>query len=224
MTISSPARQVWLSRLQVINWGVFDGYHDVHLSRNGTLITGASGSGKSSLLDAVSLAFLSASRRNFNASSDSTAAGSNLGKRTVDKYIRGLWGERQEAGERAKPMYLRGSGPAWSAVAITYTGSDDTVITGLVLKWLAAGADTDASSSYHLINADADILELCNTWRDKNYARSVFESAGWRGKRDNERWYLDQLYSKIGIHGSTAALQLLGKAKSLKSVGGLGES
>ncbi|MDV3219407.1 ATP-binding protein [Mycobacterium avium] len=221
MTTSSPARQVWLSRLQVINWGVFDGYHDLHLSRNGTLITGASGSGKSSLLDAVSLAFLAASRRNFNASSDSTAAGSNLGKRTVDKYIRGLWGERQEAGERAKPMYLRGSGPAWSAVAITYTGSDDTVITGLVLKWLAAGADTDASSSYHLINADADILELCNTWRDKNYARSVFESAGWRGKRDNERWYLDQLYTRIGIHGSTAALQLLGKAKSLKSVGGL---
>lgn len=60
MTTNSPERQVWLSRLQVINWGVFDGYHDLRLSRAGTLITGASGSGKSSLLDAVSLAFLSA--------------------------------------------------------------------------------------------------------------------------------------------------------------------
>jgi uncharacterized protein YPO0396 len=221
LTTSPAVRQVWLSRLQVINWGVFDGYHDLRFSRAGTLITGASGSGKSSLLDAVSLAFLSAARRNFNASSDSTAAGSNLGKRTVDKYIRGLWGERQHPGERAKPMYLRGEGPAWSAVAVTYVGSDDTVITGLVLKWLAPGADTDASSSYHLINAEADILDLCNEWRDKGSSKTVFESAGWRGKRDNERWYLDRLYAEIGIHGSTAALQLLGKAKSLKSVGGL---
>lgn len=224
MTTSSPgslARQVWLSRLQVVNWGVFDGYHDIRFSRTGTLITGASGSGKSSLLDAVSLAFLSAARRNFNASSDSTTPGSKLGKRTVDKYIRGLWGERQQPGERAKPMFLRGEGPAWSAIAVTYTGSDDTVITGLVLKWLAAGADTDASSSYHFTRADADILDLCNAWRDKGYAKAVFESAGWQGKRDNERWYLDRLYDAIGIQGSTAALDLLGKAKSLKSVGGL---
>jgi len=220
-TSSDPLRQVWLSRLQVINWGVFHGYHDIRFSQTGTLITGASGSGKSSLLDAISLAFLSATRRNFNASSDSTAVGSSLGKRTVDKYIRGLWGERQQPGERAKPMFLRGEGPAWSAVAVTYTGSDDTVITGLVLKWLAAGADTGASSSYHLIRKDADILELCNAWRDKGYAKAVFESAGWQGKRDNERWYLDRLYADIGIHGSTAAVQLLGKAKSLKSVGGL---
>ncbi|ASF10909.1 hypothetical protein NBRGN_065_00390 [Nocardia brasiliensis NBRC 14402] len=220
-TTSAIQRQVWLSRLQVINWGVFDGYHDIRFSRAGTLITGASGSGKSSLLDAVSLAFLSAKRRNFNASSDSTAIGSNLGKRTVDKYIRGLWGERQQPGERPKPMFLRGTGPAWSAVAVTYTGSDDTIVTGLVLKWLAAGADTDASSSYHLIKQDADILDLCNTWRDRGYAKAVFESAGWQGRRDHESWYLDRLYAATGIQGQTAALQLLGKAKSLKSVGGL---
>lgn len=120
MTSTSTQRQVWLSRLQVINWGVFDGYHDIRFSRNGTLITGDSGTGKSSLLDAVSLAFLSAQRRNFNASSDDTAAGSRsgMGKRTVDKYVRGLWGERQEPGKRPEPMFLRGEGPAWSAVAV----------------------------------------------------------------------------------------------------------
>ncbi|ORW08034.1 MULTISPECIES: ATP-binding protein [Mycolicibacter] len=223
MTSTSTQRQVWLSRLQVINWGVFDGYHDIRFSRNGTLITGDSGTGKSSLLDAVSLAFLSAQRRNFNASSDDTAAGSRsgMGKRTVDKYVRGLWGERQEPGKRPEPMFLRGEGPAWSAVAVTYTGTDDSVITGLVLKWLAAGAATDSSSSYHLIDADADILDLCNTWSDSGYARSVFESAGWQGKRDREGWYLDRLYAATGIGQQTAALQLLGKAKSLKNVGGL---
>ena len=77
--------QFHLSRLQVINWGVFDGYHSIPFSEGGALIAGASGSGKSSLLDAISLGFLPFNRRNFNASGDNTAAGSSAGRRTVDK-------------------------------------------------------------------------------------------------------------------------------------------
>ena len=220
MTSDADVKQFWLSRLQVINWGVFDNYHDIRFSRRGTLITGSSGSGKSSLLDAISLAFLSSARRNFNASSDVTAAGSSIGKRTVDKYVRGLWGELQNPGERPKQMFLRGRGAVWSAVAVTYTGTDGTMVTGLVLKWLADGADTDAASHYFVINEDADIRELCNAWARRAHDRSVFLNAGWKGDR-RESWYLDRLYSATGIQGSSAALQLLGKAKSLKSVGGL---
>lgn len=219
-TNSAVGRQFWLSRLQVINWGVFDGYHNIAFTRQGTLITGESGSGKSSLLDAISLAFLSSSRRNFNASSDTTAAGSSLGKRTVDKYVRGLWGELKNPGEKPKQMFLRGTGPAWSAIAITYSGTDGSTVTGLVLKWLAAGADTDSSSRYFLIKETADIRDLCNTWAARSYSASVFEGAGWKSHKF-ERPYLDQLYSIIGIQGSAAAQQLLGKAKSLKNVGGL---
>ncbi|MCK5755118.1 MAG: hypothetical protein KAH46_20680, partial [Mycobacterium sp.] len=37
--------QFHLSRLQVINWGVFDGYHSIPFSSGGALIAGASGSG-----------------------------------------------------------------------------------------------------------------------------------------------------------------------------------
>ena len=66
--------QFHLSRLQVINWGVFDGYHNIEFSEGGALIAGASGSGKSSLLDAISLGFLPFNRRNFNASGGNSAA------------------------------------------------------------------------------------------------------------------------------------------------------
>jgi len=92
--------QFHLSRLQVINWGVFDGYHSIPFSSGGALIAGASGSGKSSLLDAISLGFLPFNRRNFNASGDNTAAGSSAGRRTVDKYVRGAWGQRSDGGSR----------------------------------------------------------------------------------------------------------------------------
>ena len=103
--------QFHLSRLQVINWGVFDGYHSIPFSSGGALIAGASGSGKSSLLDAISLGFLPFNRRNFNASGDNTAAGSSAGRRTVDKYVRGAWGQRSDGGT-SRVMYLRGDGTA----------------------------------------------------------------------------------------------------------------
>ncbi|MDV3128629.1 AAA family ATPase [Mycobacterium sp. 21AC1] len=214
-----PTTQFYLSRLQVINWGVFDGYHSIPFSPSGTLITGSSGSGKSSLLDAISLAFLPSHRRNFNASGDTTAAGAGTGKRTVDKYVRGAWGERREGTSR-QIMYLRGTGPAWSAVAVTYTDGAGHAVTGLVLKWLAAEKTSDPGSRYHLIDADRDIFDLCNRWAANGYDASVFRDDGWQGGR-SESQYLAQLYSSIGIRASEAAQQLLGKAKSLKSVGGL---
>ena len=126
------SEQFHLSRLQVINWGVFDGYHSVPISAGGSLIAGASGSGKSSLLDAISLGFLPFNRRNFNASGDQTAAGSSAGRRTVDKYVRGAWGQRSDGGTN-RVMYLRGEGTTWSAVAVTYTSDSGRTVTGLVL-------------------------------------------------------------------------------------------
>ncbi|NMO00405.1 AAA family ATPase [Gordonia sp. TBRC 11910] len=219
----SDVDQYRLSRLQLINWGVFDGYHTIPFSAGGSLITGSSGSGKSSLLDAISLAFLPDHRRNFNASGDATAAGSSSGKRTVGKYVRGAWGERRDGTNATREvMYLRGTGPAWAAISVTYTSTSGTAITGLVLKWLAAGKMTDAHSSYFIYDGDADIVEVCNAWAAGNYSPSIFRERGWRGG-PGEGKYLATLYSLIGIRGSDAAQQLLGKAKSLKSVGGLGQ-
>ena len=221
--MSGQVDQYHLSRLQLINWGVFDGYHSIPFSPNGSLITGSSGSGKSSLLDAISLAFLPDHRRNFNASGDATAAGSSSGKRTVGKYVRGAWGERRDGTNAHREiMYLRGTGPAWAAIAVTYTSSSGEAITGLVLKWLAAGKMTDAHSSYFIYDGDADIVEACNEWAANNYNSAKFRDRGWRGG-PGEGKYLSTLYSLIGIRGSDAAQQLLGKAKSLKSVGGLAQ-
>lgn len=221
--MSTQVDQYYLSRLQLINWGVFDGYHSIPFSTGGALITGSSGSGKSSLLDAISLAFLPDHRRNFNASGDATAAGSSSGKRTVGKYVRGAWGERRDGtGAHREIMYLRGTGPAWAAISVTYTSTSGSSITGLVLKWLAAGKLTDAHSSYFIYDGDADIVDVCNEWAANKYDSAKLRERGWQGG-PGEGKYLATLYSLIGIRGSEAAQQLLGKAKSLKSVGGLAQ-
>ncbi|AFM15626.1 hypothetical protein Mycch_0810 [Mycolicibacterium chubuense NBB4] len=222
--------QFHLSRLQVINWGVFDGYHSIPFSEGGALIAGASGSGKSSLLDAISLGFLPFNRRNFNASGDNTAAGSSAGRRTVDKYVRGAWGQRSDGGT-SRVMYLRGDGTAWSAVAVTYAGDSGRTVTGLVLKWLTGESRNDSSSRFVLGDGDLDIEDVCNRWAAGRFDTGVFKedrgersdgkSQGWRFTTKVESQYLAQLYATIGIRASDAAQQLLGKAKSLKSVGGL---
>lgn len=212
--------QFHLSRLQVINWGVFDGYHDIPFSEGGALIAGASGSGKSSLLDAISLGFLPFNRRNFNASGDNTAAGSSAGRRTVDKYVRGAWGQRSDGGT-SRVMYLRGDGTAWSAVAVTYSSDSGRTVTGLVLKWLTGESRNDSSSRFVLGDGDFDIEDVCNRWAAGRFDTGVFKDSGWRFTTKVESQYLAQLYATIGIRASDAAQQLLGKAKSLKSVGGL---
>lgn len=212
--------QFHLSRLQVINWGVFDGYHSIPFSAGGALIAGASGSGKSSLLDAISLGFLPFNRRNFNASGDNSAAGSSAGRRTVDKYVRGAWGQRSDAGT-SRVMYLRGDGTAWSAVAVTYTGNTGRTVTGLVLKWLTGESRSDSSSRFVLADGDRDIEGVCNRWASGRFDAGVFKEDDWRFSTKVESQYLAQLYATIGIRASDAAQQLLGKAKSLKSVGGL---
>ncbi|MCX2930936.1 AAA family ATPase [Mycobacterium sp. CVI_P3] len=214
------AEQFHLSRLQVINWGVFDGYHDIPFSVGGALIAGASGSGKSSLLDAISLGFLPFNRRNFNASGDNSAAGSNAGRRTVDKYVRGAWGQRSDAGA-SKVMYLRGEGTAWSAVAVSYTSNTGRTVTGLVLKWLTGESRSDSSSRFVLADGDRNIEDVCNRWAAGRFDSTVFKDDEWRFSTKVESQYLAQLYATIGIRASDAAQQLLGKAKSLKSVGGL---
>lgn len=223
------SEQFHLSRLQVINWGVFDGYHSVPISAGGSLIAGASGSGKSSLLDAISLGFLPFNRRNFNASGDNTAAGSSAGRRTVDKYVRGAWGQRSDNGV-SQVIYLRGDGTTWSAVAVTYTSNTGRSITGLVLKWLTGESRSDSSSRFVLGDGDIDIEEVCNRWAAGRFDSGAFKvrgersdgnEVGWRFSTKVESQYLAQLYASIGIRASEAAQQLLGKAKSLKSVGGL---
>ncbi|MFI5509089.1 ATP-binding protein [Mycobacterium sp. NPDC051804] len=211
--------QFHLSRLQVINWGVFDGYHSIPFSSGGALIAGASGSGKSSLLDAISLGFLPFNRRNFNASGDNTAAGSSAGRRTVDKYVRGAWGQRSDGGT-SRVMYLRGDGTAWSAVAVTYASDSGRTVTGLVLKWLTGESRNDSSSRFVLGDGDLDIEDVCNRWASGRFDAKVFTDQ-WRFSTKVESQYLAQLYATIGIRASDAAQQLLGKAKSLKSVGGL---
>src|SRR5258705_1094099 len=203
--------QFHLSRLQVINWGVFDGYHSIPFSSGGALIAGASGSGKSSLLDAISLGFLPFNRRNFNASGDNTAAGSSAGRGTVDKYVRGAWDQRSDGGT-SRVMYLRGDGTAWSAVAVTYSSDSGRTVTGLVLKWLTGESRNDSSSRFVLGDGDLDIEDVCNRLAAGRFDANVFKE-DWRFCAKVGGRHIMQKEATLGVRAADPAPQLPAQAK-----------
>lgn len=100
----SPRRPGFrLDRFEVLNWGTFHKHiWGLNLDGNNALLTGDIGSGKSTLVDAVTA--LMVPRANFN-----KAAGAAAGERSLETYFFGRYkSERGEPGLSSKPVSLRG--------------------------------------------------------------------------------------------------------------------
>jgi uncharacterized protein YPO0396 len=93
-----------LSRLEIYNWGTFhDCIWTLNLNGSNTLLTGDIGSGKSTLVDAVTTLLVPAQRIAYN-----KAAGAESRERSLRSYVLGYFkSERSEAGQSAKPVALR---------------------------------------------------------------------------------------------------------------------
>ena len=93
-----------LQRLEVLNWGTFDRQvwrYELD-GRNG-LLTGDIGSGKSTLVDAVTTLLVPPQRIAYN-----KAAGAQLRERSLRSYVLGYYkSERSEATGNARPVPLR---------------------------------------------------------------------------------------------------------------------
>jgi len=96
-----------MQRLEVFNWGTFDGQVWVlSLDGKNTLLTGDIGSGKSTLVDAVTALLVPANRVSFN-----KAAGADARERTLRSYVLGHYkSERNDVSGASKPVSLREQG------------------------------------------------------------------------------------------------------------------
>lgn len=93
-----------LERLEVYNWGTFDKkVWALQPDGDNCLVTGDIGSGKSTLVDAVTTLFVPAHRAAFN-----KAAGAERKERTLRSYVLGYYKtERSEFGPSSTPVALR---------------------------------------------------------------------------------------------------------------------
>ena len=100
-----------LIRLEVLNWGTFtDKVWSFDLGGRNGLLTGDIGSGKSTIVDAVTTLLLPANRISYN-----KAAGADTRERDLRSYVLGYYkSERSEMTGASRPVALRGrdrSGP-----------------------------------------------------------------------------------------------------------------
>ena len=93
-----------LARLELYNWGTFhDHVWSLGLGGENTLLTGDIGSGKSTIVDAVTTLLLPAQRISYN-----KAAGADTRERSLRSYVLGYYKtERNEVTGATKPIALR---------------------------------------------------------------------------------------------------------------------
>ncbi|WP_366180624.1 ATP-binding protein [Actinomyces timonensis] len=143
-----------LSRIQVHNWGTFNGYHDLPVPRDGLLLTGPSGSGKSSLLDALSAVLVPAKNRRFNAAAQDS--GSTDRARTILSYVRGAY-RRTTDGATGEVVtdFLR-AGATRSGVALTFSQGGEAAesLTLIVLFHVRAATNASDAVAQLLLMAD----------------------------------------------------------------------
>lgn len=162
-----PAATQWkLESLQVINWGGFEGHHTLPFHPDATLLSGGSGTGKSTLLDAYT-ALMMPSSVAFNGASNNAGSGRARneagGQRTLLTYLRGKQGVNDETGGASSENLLRGNGRAtWGAVAGTFVDTTGHAFTALRLYFVPAAAthSNDISQRMATISGDDAHLRL----------------------------------------------------------------
>ena len=139
-----------LTRLELYNWGTFDQrVWSLDANARNTLLTGDIGSGKSTIVDAVTTLLLPANRISYN-----KAAGADTRERSLRSYVLGYYkSERNEVTGTTKPVALR-NGTKYSVILGVFgnEGYDATVAIAQVF-WLR-GADAGGQPDRFFVIAD----------------------------------------------------------------------
>ncbi len=207
-----------LQYLEVFNWGTFDKRVWRFCAGGDTsLLTGDIGSGKSTLVDAVTTLLLPAQKISYN-----KAAGAESKERTLRSYVEGHYkSERIESTGASKAIGLRDH-RSYSVVLGVFgnEGYDETVSLAQVFhqKDRAGQPDRFFVTSPKQLSVETDFADFGS---DLNELRRRLRAAG-ASISQNFPDYARQLRRLLGIH-SDQALELFHQTVSMKSVGNLNE-
>ncbi len=205
-----------LQRLEVLNWGTFDRrIWVVDLDGSNSLLTGDIGSGKSTLVDAVTTLLVPVQKLAYN-----KAAGGEARERTLRSYVLGFYkSERAEVGGSAKPVALRDNNSYSVILGVFHNSGYGKTVTLAQVFWMkdvqGQPARFYSACERQLCIKDdfggfgSDIGQLRKRLRKDNV--SLFESFPPYGAWFRRRFGID----------SEQALDLFHQTVSLKSVGNL---
>lgn len=214
----SLAHGQWrLSRIQVLDWGTFSGHHDLPVPRRGLLLTGESGSGKSSLLDAMSTILVPPGEVHFNAAATDAAGGDR--DRTPMSYVRGAHRKRtDEDTQEIRTAYLR-EGPTSSAVALTWTDGQGGVVSAVRVFHVRGRSlqAQDLRTAFVLLDGEVELpawKPVIASGIDRRRIKVAFPGAF---VQQTYTAFEGRLRARLGIRSQTA-MRLLHRALSAKSL------
>lgn len=208
---------VRLHTVEIVNWGTFDKViWRLDLGGDNALLTGDIGSGKSTLVDAITSLLVPAQKIAFN-----KAAGAETRERDLRSYVLGHYkSERGEAGLSAKPVALRDHNSYSVILARFRNESYGETVTLAQVFWFKEThgqparfyvvADRALSIAEHFSNFGRDINALRKRLRKLPHIE-LFESFPPYGAAFRRRFGID----------SEQALDLFHQTVSMKAVGDL---
>ena len=156
-----------LTRLEVFNWGTFDSrVWTLQLDGRNGLLTGDIGSGKSTLVDAITTLLVSAHRIAYN-----KAAGADSKERSLRSYVLGNYkSERNEATGASKPVSLRDHNSYSVILGVFHNAGYDQTVSLAQVFWMKEsqgqparfflGAEKALSIASDFANFGSDIAKL----------------------------------------------------------------
>ena len=208
---------VRLHAVEIYNWGTFDKQiWRLDLAGDNALLTGDIGSGKSTLVDAITGLLVPAHRIAFN-----KAAGAGSGERDLRSYVLGHYkSERGEAGLSAKPVALRDyNGYSVILGRFRNEGFGETVTLAQVF-WFR---ETHGQPARFYVVADRVLSieeHFSGFGRDINFLRKRLRKLPRVELFDNFKAYGAAFRRRFGIDNEQA-LDLFHQTVSMKAVGDL---
>lgn len=207
--------------LQLVNWGGFHGHSTVTFAPTTTLLSGASGTGKSTLLDAY-IALMMDSNVPFNGASNDATVGRarSADQRSLVSYLRGKTDtSRNSEGDLADEVLRGHNTPTWGALAMTFVDDNQRRFTLARLYYVPRAATRDGELVRKLCTVDGTI-DLRSA---EQFAKDKFDKRAVEGRFTNLKMYKSYdefsqaFFSKLGIGANGdggKALRLLARIQA----------
>lgn len=211
-TVSAPASGSYvLTQLDVYDWGAFGGRHSAEIDFAGTAIIGPTGSGKTTLVDALMTLLVASPRYNL------ASTGGHDSDRDLVSYVRGVSGAGNDGGGNE---HIARPGPVVTAIAARFSDGETVARIG-GLFWFdgTSSALNDLKRRWFFCQSDTPALD---EWLE------IHRDTGARGLKELERTspglkiyetkqsFLSRLRSHFEVGDN--AFDLLNRAAGLKQL------
>ncbi|MRG60828.1 AAA family ATPase [Agromyces sp. CFH 90414] len=221
-----------IETLQLVNWGGFHGHYAVEFSPGSTLFSGASGTGKSTVLDAY-LALMMPSDTPFNgASNDAGGRARSADQRNLLTYLRGKMDSLSIDGSaEMRDQVLRGRDgvPTWGALGATFINDDGRRYTVVRMYFVKAGAKVngDVTTTFAVYEGYLDLARLEPLAAGRFDKRALKAALPGLTPLHTFWEFEDTIHTRLGIGGGDGgrqAMRLLARVQAgmqVKRVDGL---